>query len=72
MNYLSAMPSTAPVYRGVGKAYMKTERTEIDRRLESEMGASTKNLRDLGDRQEYLERRLQSSVQNYKDLTVGL
>lgn len=55
-------------YRTVGKAFMLTPRSEIDRRLATEHETLSKNQADLSDRKLYLERRVESNAQHMKDL----
>lgn len=67
-NHIQSLDDTTPLYRSLGKAFILTEKKEIEVRLEKEIGEITKSLRDLGDRQEYLERRIASSTANLQDL----
>ena len=67
-NQIEALEPTVPLYRSVGKAFVYTERKEIEARLEKEIGDITKAQRDLTDRQEYLERRIASATANLQDL----
>lgn len=67
-NHLTTLPSTVPLYRSVGKAFVFSKKDEIEKRLESEIGEITKASRDLSDREEYLERRIQSNTANLQDL----
>ena len=62
------LPTDVTTYRTVGKAFMLTPRTEIDKRLASELDTLTKNQADLTDRKVYLERRLESNNQQMKDI----
>lgn len=71
-NQIEALAPTIPLYRSVGKAFVFTERKDIENRLEKEIGELTKSERDLQDRQEYLERRIASNTNNMRDLTNGL
>lgn len=69
---ISEMPEATPLYRSVGKAFLKTDREEIEKKLEEEISHNTKSQRDLVDRQEYLERRIKSNTENLRDLTAGM
>jgi prefoldin subunit 1 len=69
---IDALPQDVPTYRSVGKAFFLTPRGEVESRLEKELETLTKNERDLVDRKEYLERRINSNTQNMKDLTAGM
>lgn len=60
-----------PLYRAVGKAFVLADRSSIEANFEKEVLNITRNQRDLGDRKEYLERRISSSTQNLKDLVSG-
>lgn len=71
-NQIDALAPTIPLYRSVGKAFVYTGRKEIEGRLEKEIAELTKTERELGDRQEYLERRIASNNNNLRDLTNGL
>jgi prefoldin subunit 1 len=70
-NYLKDIPTTAPLYRALGKAYISTPRDEIDDRLAKESEINAKSQRDLVDRKEYLERRIASANQHLKDIASG-
>lgn len=68
MNYVESLPEDVPLYRSVGKAFVLTSRKGVEERLDNERAELTKNQRDLADRQEYLERRIQSVTSNLQDL----
>lgn len=63
-----SLPADVPLYRSVGKAFVLSSQANIQEHLDNERGTITKNQRDLQDRKEYLERRLQSTTQNMRDL----
>ena len=67
-NHLQTLEASVPLYRSVGKAFVYASRPEIETRLETEIGEITKAQRDLADREEYLERRIQSNTANIQDL----
>lgn len=67
--HLDSYSETVPLYRAVGKAFLLTPKNNIENRLDTELESLTKNQRDLLDRKEYLERRIQSNTQNIRDLT---
>ncbi len=67
--HLDSYAEEVPLYRAVGKAFLLTPKSKIEDRLETELQTLTKNQRDLLDRKEYLERRIQSNTQNIRDLT---
>lgn len=69
---IDAIPETAKLYRGIGKAFLLTDRQGIKENLEKEQENHTKNLRDLMDRQEYLERRISSASMNLRELLQGV
>jgi tetratricopeptide (TPR) repeat protein len=60
--------STA-MYKSVGKAYVLSNKSAVDDSLKKEADTVGKNLKDLQDRKEYLERRITSSAANIRDLT---
>jgi len=68
---IQQLSPTIPLYKAVGKAFILTDRPAIESNFEKEMLNITRNQRDLGDRKEYLERRISSSTQNLKDLVSG-
>ncbi len=69
---LKEFPEDTKLYRGIGKAYVLQPRTTINNCLEQELNLIDKNYKDLQDRKEYLERRIQSNQSNLRDLTAGL
>lgn len=68
---IQQLSPTIPLYKAVGKAFILTDRPAIESNFEKEILNITRNQRDLGDRKEYLERRISSSTQNLKDLVSG-
>jgi tetratricopeptide (TPR) repeat protein len=71
-NQLKEFPASTKLYRGIGKVYVLQNRNVIDECLETEINIIDKNYKDLQDRKEYLERRIQSNQTNLRDLTAGL
>jgi tetratricopeptide (TPR) repeat protein len=69
---LKEFPTSTKLYRGIGKVYVLQDRATIDECLELEINTIDKNYKDLQDRKEYLERRIQSNQTNLRDLTAGL
>lgn len=68
---IEQFPEETPLYKGVGKCYMRHDRESIQKSLEEEVEANNKTVEDLKDRKEYIERRLQSANSNIKDLTTA-
>ena len=69
---ISELNAEVPLYRAVGKAFVATPRAEVEEKLEKDLETNIRNQRDLTDRVEYLERRIQSNTVNLKELTAGL
>jgi chaperonin cofactor prefoldin len=69
-NHIASLPPDVPTYRATGKAFILTPKSEIEERLDKEYGHLIKMQRDLLDRKEYLERRIQSTSSNIRDLTA--
>lgn len=67
-NQIQTLPGDVPLYRSIGKAFVFAERSDIESHLEKEIGEINKSLRDLTDRQEYLERRVASTTSNIQEL----
>ena len=66
---IEQLPPAIPVYRAVGKAFLLSSNSAIKQTLELEQGSNTKTIKDLMDRQEYLERRIASNNTNLKEMT---
>jgi chaperonin cofactor prefoldin len=69
---IDPLEESVSLYRSVGKAFVFASKTEVKDRIEKENAETTKNLNDLADRHEYLERRIASNTSNLKDMTAGL
>jgi prefoldin subunit 1 len=67
-NHVQTLDSAVPLYRSVGKAFVAVSRDVLEKRLEDEIGEITKATRDLSNREEYLERRIQSNTANIQDM----
>jgi len=63
------LPPTVPLYRSVGKAFVRTARDKVESLLIKEKEDLEKAYKDLSDREEYLTRRMNSNMSNLKDLT---
>ena len=59
----------AKMYRGVGKMFMLTPRSDIMTHLEESIEREGKEEKDLSAKLDYLERRLKSQQQNIQELT---
>ncbi len=59
----------AKMYRGVGKMFMLTSRSDIMSHLEESIVSEEKEEKDLNAKLEYLERRIKSQQQNIHELT---
>ncbi|KAL7525753.1 hypothetical protein ACHAXR_001142 [Thalassiosira sp. AJA248-18] len=59
----------AKMYRGVGKMFMLTSRSDIMTHLEESVDKDGKEEKDLSAKLDYLERRLKSQQQNIQELT---
>ena len=57
------------MYRGVGKMFMASSRDEVHTHLANEMKSSDAAITDLGQKRDYLEKRIKSTQQNMKELT---
>lgn len=57
------------MYRGVGKMFMASSRTEVDDMLKKEIKDCEKKGTELSQKKDYLERRLKSQQQNILELT---
>jgi len=63
-------PGTEPkMYRGVGKMFMLTNRSDIMTHLEESVEKEGKQEKDLSSKIDYLERRMKSQQQNIMELT---
>ena len=72
VSQIEPVEESVPLYRSVGKAFVFASKSEVKERIEKENADITKNLSDLADRHEYLERRIASNTSNLKDMTAGL
>ena len=68
-NQIQSLEPSVSLYRSVGKAFVLTERSDVESRLETEITELTKAQRDLTDREEYLTRRVTSHTSNLRELT---
>ena len=59
----------AKMYRGVGKMFMMTSRSDIMAHLDESIEKETKTESDLSGKLDYLERRMKSQHQNIQELT---
>ena len=68
---LEKLPSgtDAKMYRGVGKMFMLTSRSDITTHLEESIVKEGKDEKDLTGKLDYLERRMKSQQQNIQELT---
>mmetsp|Transcript_1055 Transcript_1055/g.1845 ORF Transcript_1055/g.1845 Transcript_1055/m.1845 type:complete len:157 (-) Transcript_1055:99-569(-) len=68
---LEKMPSgtDAKMYRGVGKMFMLTSRSDIMTHLDESIDKEGKDEKDLTAKLDYLERRMKSQQQNIQELT---
>mmetsp|Transcript_14670 Transcript_14670/g.19043 ORF Transcript_14670/g.19043 Transcript_14670/m.19043 type:complete len:103 (+) Transcript_14670:665-973(+) len=69
---ITALPEETPLYRAVGKMFMRSERPAVSTFLNDQLAAEEKKKQDLLARQTYLQRRLQSQEANLKDLMANL
>lgn len=70
---IEALPTDVPLYRACGKAFLAVPDADfVKNKLVTEQEDSAKEIKDLMDRQEYLERRINSNNANFKELTQGL
>lgn len=60
--------AAVPMFKAVGKAYVLSDRANIELGLDKELELLQKNQQDLTDRRVYLERRISSSTANIRDL----
>lgn len=71
-NYLLSVEPEVPVFKAVGKAFVKIDRTSIDKELDTEAEENTKAQRDLESQKEYLDRQITSIQQNMRDIALGM
>lgn len=70
---IEALPDDCPLYRACGKAFLSAPDSKfIHDKLQAEQETHSKQIKDLMDRQEYLERRIKSNMLNFKEMTQGL
>ena len=70
---IESLPEDCPLYRACGKAFLAVPDGKFVRdKLQADLESHTKQIKDLMDRQEYLERRIKSNMLNFKELTQGL
>lgn len=60
-----------PLYRSVGKMFLRSEKAQIDAFLDEQVAAELKKKSDLESRQTYLTRRLTSQETALKDLVAA-
>ena len=65
---LDGAPETR-IYRGIGKMFVLSSQTEVMDHLTNSIESAQKREKDLGQKMEYLERRLKSQEQNMEELT---
>ena len=71
--HIESLPSDCQLYKSVGKAFIASKgHSDIKSQLDQESADNTKSIRDLLDRQEYLERRVSSNTQNMREMTQGM
>jgi len=70
---IDALPTDVPLYRACGKAFLAVPNCDfVQKKLADEQAENAKEIKDLLDRQEYLERRVNANNANFKELTQGL
>jgi len=67
-NHIQGLDESVPLYRAVGKAFLMSSKTAVMDKIEHDLAENTRTQRDLMDRSEYLERRIQSTTSNLQDL----
>eukprot|EP01031_Cornospumella_fuschlensis_P026872 gene26872-32475_t len=65
---VTELPADTPMYRAVGKAFFKGQKDRVAEDLEREHGELVRGIRECMDRQEFLERRIQSNMTNIAEL----
>lgn len=68
---MSSFPSDAAMYRSVGKMFMKATRDEIESYHDSQSATLQKKEKQYNDKLEYLKKRANSQMVNYKELRGG-
>jgi len=68
---IGQLPDGVPLYRTVGKAFIFADKPAIESHLASEMANAEKQISDLQDRKEYLERRIKSTKDNANDIITS-
>ena len=70
--YINSVPVEAPLYRAVGKTFIRTSRGDIANRLANETELNLKAHKDLTDKKEFLDRRITSVQQDVKAIITGV
>ncbi len=65
---ISELDETVPTYVSIGKTYVLADKKNVQSRLETDSESLKKSQKDLGDRKQYLERRINSNTINIKEL----
>ena len=68
-NHIATLSPDTKLYKAIGKAFLLSNRNDIETQLENEITKLTKNQRDYMDRKEYLERRITSNRTNMSEIT---
>jgi chaperonin cofactor prefoldin len=69
---IGRLPEETPLFRSVGKMFLRAPRPAIAAYLDEQLGVEAKKQADLAARQTYLTRRLQAQETHLKDLMATL
>ena len=70
--YINTVPVEAPLYRSVGKTFIRTSRADIANRLANETELNLKAHKDLTDKKEFLDRRITEVQQDVRAIITGV
>ena len=59
------------IYNAVGKAYLRSSKPEVLQRLDTDTESMHKQMKDLDDRKEFLERRLNELMKDRQDIILA-
>lgn len=71
-SHVNTLTEDVPVYRSVGKSFILSTKPNIEDRLQQDFSTYSKNLRELVDQREYLDKRIANISTELKDLTAGM
>ena len=66
---LDSLPSSTPLYKGVGKMFKLSTREEIMKGMSESVAMEAKKEKEWEKKKEYLEKRFRNQQENYIELT---